>query len=105
MAWKGGEYCQKCLEEDIKNNVPDLKRRLTPLPCSEHGHPAWISARQGAWVDFYNVIAPYSPTPQALPDSLIARICDDYGIRFTEAFFWLSLIHREVQKRDASPGV
>ena len=99
MAYSGGEFCLKCLERDIKNNVPVLKRTIQPLPCPEHGHPAVLPRHLATWVDFFSLVSPYS-TSQTLDHALISKICDDYDIRFTEAFYWLRIIHREVVKRN-----
>jgi len=91
----------RCLQDDIDNKVPDLKRKLQPLPCPIHGHPANLLPHLRAWVDFYNIIAPYTTQAGVLDHILISNICDEYDIKFTDAFSWLNIIHREVQKRDA----
>lgn len=103
MRYDGHLYCQKCLQEDIDNHVKPLKRRVQPLPCPIHGHPAYLLPHLRAWVDFYNVISAYS-TSQALDHALISKICADYDIRFTEAFYWLSIIHDEVLKKYGDKG-
>lgn len=61
------------------------------LPCSKHGDPRILSPRLSAWLEFFNVIAPYS-TAQTLDHQLISKICDDYDIPFTRAFEKLTFI-------------
>lgn len=72
---------------------------LEPDGCPEHGHPAHLPTHLAVWVDFFVLIAPYC-TPTTLDHGLISKICDEYGIKFSDAFYWLSFIHREVAKRD-----
>lgn len=98
MRYDGNPYCQNCIDEDVNNNVKPIKRRVQTLPCPIHGHPGWLLPHLRVWVDFYNVIAPYS-TSQTLDHALISKICTDYEIRFTDAFYWLSIIHQEVIKK------
>lgn len=75
-----------------------MKRRVQSLPCPHHGHPAQLLPHLRAWINFYNLIAPYS-TSQTLDHILISKICADYHLRFTEAFFWLTVIHGEARKK------
>lgn len=85
--------CQTCHEDLNAQNVPPLKmaRLMHDLPCPIHGHPADIRPALRAWVDFWNVVAPYTSENQ-LPFELIDKICKEYGILFTEAFEKLSWI-------------
>jgi len=72
------------------------------IPCSKHGHPAWISSRLRAWIDFFQVIAPYCHDGR-LDHVLISKICEEYGINFVTAFeklTWIFEIVREIQGED-----
>lgn len=101
MAWRGGTYCLKCLQDDIEKKVPPLRRRVQDVDCPIHGHPAFLPHHLRAWVDFFNLVVPYTTQTGLLNIDLIGRICDEYQIKFTDAFYWLNIIMREVQKRDA----
>ena len=84
--------------------MPDLKRKLQKLPCPTHGHPANLPRHLTAWVDFFNVVAPYTSENGTLDHVLVSKICDEYGISFSEAFYWLNFILKEVKKRDGGEG-
>jgi hypothetical protein len=76
-------------------------RLVETLPCSKHGHPAWVPSRLLAWVDFYKVIAPYNSQQGGLDHVLITKICNYYGIDFIDAFEMLTTILEIVKERDA----
>ena len=67
---------------------------------SKHGDPRILSPRLTAWLEFFNVIAPYCTTPQTLDHNLIAKICEDYQIPFTTAFEKLSMILKIYRERE-----
>ena len=94
--------CQECLEDLTAQKLPAPLRaqRAESLPCSKHGHPAWMSARLRAWLDFYNIVAPYCPSQTTLDHALISKICADYGIQFTVAFERLTWVLKAVAKRE-----
>jgi len=77
----------------MSNRLNDVSRRYPVLYMG-----ILVGCFLSVWVDFYNVIAPYS-TSQTLDHALISKICTDYEIRFTDAFYWLSIIHQEVIKK------
>jgi hypothetical protein len=97
LAENKNPYCQKCLEEDKAKGVPPIKRRVQPLPCPIHSGGGFISPHLLAWLNFYAIVSPYSA--QTLDHQLISKICLEYDLRFTDAFYWLSLIHREFLKK------
>jgi hypothetical protein len=68
------------------------------LPCPIHGHPAELNSRLAAWVDFYNVVAPYSTSPTTLDHQLISKLCTDYGLNFSDSFEKLSIIQKTVSE-------
>ncbi len=70
------------------------------LPCPKHGHPAQLSIRQRAWVDFYNIIAPYSMTPNTLDHHLISKLCTELDLSFLDAFEKLKIIQDAVSNAD-----
>ena len=51
-----------------------------------------LRPEETAWVDFYQVVAPYSQDG-ALDHVLISKICEAEGIDFLTAFEWLTFIH------------
>lgn len=84
--------CKECHQEQIDQKIPPLRIVLQEFPCPKHGHPGLLSPSLAAWVDFYQVIAPYS-REGALDHSLISKICEAEDIHFLEAFEWLTFIH------------
>ncbi len=87
------------MEEAIDKKIPPLERPkfIEALPCNKHGHPGILPSSLRAWVDFFNVVAPYS-TERTLDHALISKICDAYGIPFMEAFEHLSVILRTISE-------
>jgi hypothetical protein len=80
-----------------------IAQYIQNLPCSKHGHPGILSSKLAAWVEFYKVVVPYSPSFDVLDHSLISKLCDETGIPFGQAFEMLSLIHainKEVHAKD-----
>jgi hypothetical protein len=99
-AWDNGETCQECFKEALSTEPNPIKRArmVEKLPCPKHGHPAHINTRLQAWVDFYNVVAPYSTSPTTLDHVLISKLCLDHGLNFSEAFEMLTTIHKAVSE-------
>lgn len=77
---------------------------VNKLSCPKHGHPAEVSPRLKAWIDFYIVVAPYSTSPTTLDHQLISKLCTDYELNFSDAFEMLTIIQEAVatneNKRD-----
>jgi len=78
---------------------------LHDIPCPIHGHPAdGLTPKLRAWVDFYNVVAPYSKQAR-LDHTLISKLCLDYGLNFSKAFEMLTTIHKAVLDASKDKGV
>jgi len=96
--WDGGDECQECHREALIQKIPPLKipSCCQTLPCSKHGHPAFLPPELNAWLDFFNAVVLYNHTENTLDHVLISKICNAYGIEFLVAFEMLSIINDEV---------
>ena len=74
---------------------------MKQLPCEVHGHPAHLPEDLAAWIDMYNIIAPYSTQTGVLDHSLISKLCDGFGIDFLRALDKMLTIQRFARDRDA----
>ncbi|MBD3252054.1 hypothetical protein GF380_06455 [Candidatus Uhrbacteria bacterium] len=77
---------------------------IKKIPCPEHGHPGEMRPQLAAWVEFYNVVAPYSDQAR-LDHVLISKLCLDAGLTFSEAFEKLSTIHKAVYDARKHKGI
>lgn len=99
------DTCYQCFVEQVNNKVDDFKRRDVLLPCPTHGDPRDVMPVNAAWIELYEMIAPYHDFREKQAGDQIERhpilnlaivrlFAEELGLNFFEMLETLTLIHR-----------
>lgn len=102
------DSCVECLEEQIRNNVPVIQRKIIPAhKCKKHGNPANISNKWAFYITLFSVVMPYSvfisikhkdsdkiKEIPVLNLDILKTICDILNISLKQAWIEMNFIYQ-----------
>jgi hypothetical protein len=88
------------LAEQIEQKIPELQRKEVKLSeCKKHGDPRQVTPENAAWLELYEMIAPYhlmNGDQLLLNIEILRAFCHEAALSFFEVYQKMSLIHKEL---------